>query len=381
MNGYVSILFTTPSRFDPFSAFPQSSDGFSASIDYLIIKNQETNGLLEGMIDEKRIGIMGHSMGAMASLKAAAEDSRIRAVVSLAPGYLESFSFTEKYLEAAKSITAPTQIIMGSEDIICPPSGGTKYYHAIPVEKEMVIIKGAFHDLGIWNAGTEPAWLELIPSYDSVKQEYYRKITTKYLISWFNYYLYNRYDYLTHIYGEQVWSDLKSGILSELEYSREYRIIILNEQLSPIENCRVTISNQKGTILWNATTNANGTITFKLNLTPSNYTDTLHLKAVKGNTLALREIGYPYKLNSDTIIIIYSTPTPTPSPTVPPILTPTPTPNLIPNGPTLTPTPIPTPKPTPTSTHKSTLTLIYLVAVGIILILIIIAALVLKKKR
>lgn len=306
LHGYVSILFTTPSRFDPFLAFPQSADGFSASIDYLISQNQENGSLLEGIVDEERIGVMGHSMGAMASLAAAAKDPRIKAVVSLAPGYFDFLSLTETYLEAAKLITAPTQIIMGSEDTICLPSSGRKYYDVIPAEKEMLIINGAFHDLGIWNAGTEPIWLGAIPGFDPIKQERYRNITTRYFISWFNYHLYRHYDYEIYIYGEEAWRDLESGLLSDLENSREYTITIVDEQSNPIENCKVTLYNQKGTILWNATTNANGTTQFKLSLTPLNYTDNLRLEAVKENISSSYEIKSLYTLGSNTIILVLS---------------------------------------------------------------------------
>jgi len=220
-HGYVAILFTTPSRLNPFTAFPQSAEGFSLCIDQLATLKQQVGGLLEGIIDEERIGIMGHSMGAIAALKAAAEDPRIRVAVSLAPGYFSFTSFTEPYLEACRSINIPTQMIMGSKDFICPSSDARTYYDMLPSIKEMLVIAGAFHDLGIWNAGNQPNWLGYIPFYDAAKQRRCGNITGRYFISWLNYFLRDDYSYFTYIFGEQAWRDLETGILSSLEFTRE----------------------------------------------------------------------------------------------------------------------------------------------------------------
>jgi pimeloyl-ACP methyl ester carboxylesterase len=293
-HGYVSILFTTPSQFDFFSAFPQSAEGFSLAIDYLTILNREEGGLLEGMIDEEMIGVMGHSMGAMAALEATANDTRIKAVVSLAPGYFDFLSFSDVYLEACKSIVVPTQLILGSEDTICLPSGARNYYDALSSEKELLIINGTFHDLGIWNAGNEPDWLGLIPGYDPVKQEYYRNTTTRYFISWFNYYLYNYSDYQPYIYGNEAWSDLEFGVLSDLETSRGYTIIVVDDQYNPVKDVEVTLYRQDGTVLWNAFTDASGATQFNLSLTPLNYTHRLYLEATKGDISLSEEIDIPH---------------------------------------------------------------------------------------
>jgi len=217
-NGYAAILFTTPARINPSTAFPQCAEGFSLCIDHLAAQNQQVGGLLEGIIDEDRIGIMGHSMGAITALKAAADDSSVKVAVSLAPGYFGFTSFTEPYLEACRSIAVPTQIIVGSRDFICPSSGARIYYEVLPSVKEMLIINGAFHDLGIWNVGNEPDWLGYIPFYDAAKQTHYRETTRRYFISWLNYFLHEDSGFYTYIFGEQACRDLETGILSSLEF-------------------------------------------------------------------------------------------------------------------------------------------------------------------
>ena len=303
-HGYVSILFTTPSQFSFFSAFPQSTDGFSLAIDYLTSLNEDEGGLLEGMVDEELIGVMGHSMGAMAALEAAANDTRIKAVVSLAPGYFDFLSFSDVYLEACESIVVPTQLILGSEDTICLPSGARNYYDALSSERELLIINGTFHDLGIWNAGNEPDWLGLIPGYDPVTQEYYRNTTTRYFLSWFNYHLYNSSDYQPYIYGEEAWSDLESGVLSDFETSREYTIIVVDDQYNPVEDVEVTLRRQDDTVLWNAFTDASGATQFRLSITPLNYTQTLYLEAIKGDASLSEEIGIPHINLQPNVVVI-----------------------------------------------------------------------------
>lgn len=285
-HGYVSILFTTPSRFNPFRAFPQCVEGFSRAIDHLASLDRQAGGLLEGMIDEGRIGVIGHSMGAITSLKAAAEDSRVKAVASLAPGYFRLTSFTNPYLEASKSIMVPTQLIMGSKDIICPPKDARSYYDAIPSVKEMLTINGAFHDLGIWNAGNEPYWFEYIPGYDPSRPEYYRNTTRRYFVSWFNYYLHEYLQFQTYIYGREAWKDFELGVLSDLETKRNYEVIVTDRQCDRIEDAEVTLSRQDSTVLWRAFTNRAGKATFNIVANSANYADTLRLRAVKGKWCA-----------------------------------------------------------------------------------------------
>jgi len=203
--GYVTILFTIPTP-TSLKAFSQSVTGIRRSINYLLTQNE--GGLLEGMIDKNRIGVMGHSMGAMAVLIATPQDSRIRAAVSLAPGYFGVA--TEKYVEACKSINVPIQLQAGSLDWICPPSAVRVYYDALTISpKEMVVINGAEH-IQFSDAS--------VGSGANITLEEQHRISQKYFIAWFNYYLYDDFSYYTYIFGDEAQKDLDLGILSELRY-------------------------------------------------------------------------------------------------------------------------------------------------------------------
>jgi predicted dienelactone hydrolase len=207
-HGYVTILFTVPTP-TSLNAFSQSVRGIIGSIDYLLTQN--AGGLLKGMIDDNRIGVMGHSMGAMAVLIATAEDSRIKAAVSLAPGYFGVA--TEKYVEACSSISVPIQLQAGSLDAICPPSAVKVYYDALTIPtKEIIVINGADHiQFSDVSAGLGR----------NISLEEQHGISQKYFIAWFNYYLYDDFNYYAYIFGDDARMDLHLGVLSYLDYAEK----------------------------------------------------------------------------------------------------------------------------------------------------------------
>jgi len=207
--GYVTLLFSVP---DPTSleAFRQSVTGITKSIDYLLVQNQ--GGLLSGLINTSRIGVMGHSMGAMAVLIATTEDSRIKAAVSLAPGYFGST--TKKYVEACKSIRVPIQFQAGSLDKICPPSAVETYYNAVRIPpKEIIVINGADHI----QFSDAPATL-----WANITLEEQHETSRKYFIAWFNYYLRDDFNYYAYLFGSEARKDMENGILSSLEYVERF---------------------------------------------------------------------------------------------------------------------------------------------------------------
>ena len=299
-HGYISILFTTPSKLNPYDAFSQSLDGISVAIDHVIELNILKDGPLYGLVDEEKIGIMGHSMGGITSLKAAAKDQRIKTVVALAPGHFSNF--TETYLSACKKITAPTQIIMGSFDFICSPEGGRQFYDLINSEKEMLIINGADHGMGIWKADDVPIWLKIIPLYDPVKQENYRNTTMKYFLSWFNYHLNKELDYQHFIYSNEAWNDLEKGVLTELENTRDYQIYVKDENLEPIAGVEISLLDHNSTVLDQTTTDTNGTAIFNHIINQKNYKERVYIKAEKDSFSSEKQIDL---LNNSKLHISY----------------------------------------------------------------------------
>lgn len=153
--GYLVLLFTVPNRTS--TNVLQWVDGIEGGISYLQQLNDESSQF-RGMMNMSRLGIMGHSMGGMATIIAASSDSRIKVAVSLAAPYLGNTSFGDQYtdafrsmidwdsvLSASRTITIPIQFQVGTRDAFA--ANNTKIYFeaANSSVKEFVTIEGGNH--------------------------------------------------------------------------------------------------------------------------------------------------------------------------------------------------------------------------------------------
>ena len=153
--GYVTLLFTVPNRtsLDVY----QWVDGISYGIQYMDQLNNESNQF-RGMVDMNRVGVMGHSMGAMAAIIAASTNLRIKAVVALAAPYMQDEHFNDQSMEAMKNIinwtstlkaaqnmTTPIQFQVGTRDAFT--TGNDRiYFEATQASvKEILTIEGGNH--------------------------------------------------------------------------------------------------------------------------------------------------------------------------------------------------------------------------------------------
>ncbi|MGH3620547.1 MAG: dienelactone hydrolase family protein [Sciscionella sp.] len=154
-------------------------------------------------VDQQRLGLAGHSMGAAGAVLAAAKDTRVRAVCTLA-----LTASRPPALDAARSITAPGLHIAAEQDRIAPVAG-----HAEPVAMawqgpvQLRIARKASH-LG-FTEGRH--WSELM--LDG-KPEYTTHRTARTLLTAF---------LLVHLNGEERYRPLLEGEFkaAPLEYSHE----------------------------------------------------------------------------------------------------------------------------------------------------------------
>lgn len=155
IKGYVALLFTVPDRVS--TDVQQWVDGIEGGIRYLQQLNNESEEFHD-MIDMSRLGVMGHSMGAMAALIAASRDLNIKAIVSLAAPYLRDKHFNDEYadellseidwegvLSASRNITIPVQFQVGTRDALASDSAIIYYEASNSVSKEFVSIEGGNH--------------------------------------------------------------------------------------------------------------------------------------------------------------------------------------------------------------------------------------------
>lgn len=88
-----------------------SADGSAqiSSLDFAIEENTNTSSVLYGKVDTQKLGVAGHSQGGRSSVNAAAKDSRIACVLSLAGS---------NFVEEAQKLSAPALFFAGSKDLI-----------------------------------------------------------------------------------------------------------------------------------------------------------------------------------------------------------------------------------------------------------------------
>ncbi len=79
------------------------------SIDFIIAENSKADSIFYEKINTEKIGVTGHSQGGRSSVNAAAKDSRIDCVLSLAGS---------NYKEEAQLLNTPTFFVAGTSDMI-----------------------------------------------------------------------------------------------------------------------------------------------------------------------------------------------------------------------------------------------------------------------
>lgn len=101
----------------------------------------------EASIDPTQIGIVGHSFGGWTALATTAEESRIRAVVALAPG--GSSQPKPGILPVKLTFNwgrdVPTLYLVAENDISLPLAGMYELFERTPATKQMLILRRADH--------------------------------------------------------------------------------------------------------------------------------------------------------------------------------------------------------------------------------------------
>jgi predicted dienelactone hydrolase len=215
-SGYVACLFNVPGTIG--TAINQWTDGISDCIAYLDELSTSETSVLKGMVDQDRIGAMGHSMGGAAAIEAAAKNTRIKATVALAPANskLGSYVFAEA-VDAAKSVEVPVQIQVGSQDRITPKDLVHQYYVNIPgvAAKEYVEINGGTHIEFTDGINILVPYFDLAGTLGLDRQH---QISNFFFAAWFEYFLRGDHDFEANIFGPRASSAKATGELSALEW-------------------------------------------------------------------------------------------------------------------------------------------------------------------
>ncbi len=192
--GYIGIA--TESFQNLFPNHAEYAVDLRLCLTWLEQRNEDERSFLFGAVDTDRFGLSGHSMGGGASLLAAADDSRIKAVANLAAA-----NTNPSAVNAAANLTIPVSLIAGSQDTITPVENhGQLMYDNTPVPRQLPVIAGGFHCGFTDNS---------FPFCDSgsISRAAQLAITRRLLTSFFNLHLKGDQSQWTNVWGPGVEND------------------------------------------------------------------------------------------------------------------------------------------------------------------------------
>jgi chlorophyllase-like protein len=158
---------------------------------------------LSNAVDLNEIGALGHSRGGESVIIQAATDNRIKVMLAMSAAN-DTWAIGNSTL-----VKVPAMLLFGSNDANAPLSDNVNYYNNFQGQKEYIQISGATHDLGIWNG---------IP-YGFPYNQTTTPTTEKYVLAWFNYYLYANSTALNVFNAAALANDYSSGIISSYAIS------------------------------------------------------------------------------------------------------------------------------------------------------------------
>jgi hypothetical protein len=145
------------------------------------------------------IGALGHSRGGESVIVQAATDNRVKVILAMGAENSSSSMANSSY------VNVPAMLIFGSNDSSAPLNDNVNYYNNFNASKEYLQINGAEHDLGIWNGTAYGFPCNLTTT----------STTEKYVLSWFNYYLYANSSAINVFNGTSITNDVTAGIISK----------------------------------------------------------------------------------------------------------------------------------------------------------------------
>lgn len=183
-------------------------------VTYLEAKTDDATSFLYQKVDVNRLAAVGYSLGGATVLSAAARDGRIQAVVALDPVYHagdfsgEGEMIWDPAVEAPQ-ITAPTGILGAPADSC---NAGADYAEIYPLiganHKAYYHLVNASHCVF---ADPGSSFCEF--TCNGMVDATLTQLSQKYMTAWFNYYLQQKTEFFTYLYGEQLQDDLNSGAI------------------------------------------------------------------------------------------------------------------------------------------------------------------------
>jgi dienelactone hydrolase len=213
--GYVTICFTPPHKISWDAT--QWASGFRGGFAALRTQNSSRFSPVFGAIDNGTRGAIGLSMGGAGCVEATGTPgSEIDAAVALAPAGFPSV------LSAARNITVPIQLQVGTLDGLVPPASVLQMYTEYlsnSTVKEYLAITGGNHIGFIDEFYAKFGQRFGIDNPPGITVEQQHNVSRRYFTAWFQYHLRHLSEYYTYVFGADAQHDLDTGILADLRYN------------------------------------------------------------------------------------------------------------------------------------------------------------------
>jgi hypothetical protein len=154
------------------------------TLNWLEVQNDNSSFMLNQMIDETKLGVLGHSMGGAAAIVASINETRFKVLVPVDPAPPSSTRATNEF--SAADIHIPILILIGL-------GGGrsderAQYYEAANPPKFQILLA----DIGHTAIRSHP-------------------ISFKYIVPFLKVYLCGELDYVEYLYGSYAGQDIEEG--------------------------------------------------------------------------------------------------------------------------------------------------------------------------
>jgi predicted dienelactone hydrolase len=215
-HGYIVLSYYPPNLLstDPY----MHTANIKAAIGKVISENGTWGSPIRGIVATDKVAAAGVSLGGAGALAAAAQDSRIDAVVALTPGYDPADTGTYDKVEAdVRTIRVPALIESGQNDCISP-GAGKRYYNDVPgAYKQYVEIAGANHVQFLDDQGVSVPIPGVPEDCDAgVAYDAQHRTADVYATAFLEYFLKGRTQFGTYLFGDHAQADRASGVLSDL---------------------------------------------------------------------------------------------------------------------------------------------------------------------
>ncbi len=296
------LVIASDSEGSLFPSHQNFADDLKASLTYLEQQNANSSSIFFNQIRTNKFGASGHSMGGGASILAAAQDTRIKALANLAAAETNPSA-----VSAMPNISAPVMLISASADTIVPVAqNGQLMFNGGNAPKILPIIQGG------WHCGFEDA-NGIGCDNGTITREQQLSETKRLLTSFFNLYLKSDESNWKQVWGADLQNSLvQAQTNSGIEISPATQNV--NANVGATTNFSITITNRNTTAAsfsifveqrrWIVVTNPTQTVILNPNQTA---TINFSVKRLWKNPRLLNNLLISIRNNSDNLTRNFAT--------------------------------------------------------------------------